>query len=624
MSAIRSKNPQRTRGTFGGLVRHIRDVAPKGILEKICCEVAPRRTVLAGPGKDVVKTSVAAANDCAGLGNGDTHDAPFNIAEHLPRRAEEAPGRLAVVCEAKGCGHRGSGRSAVTFAELETLTNRYANGLVDAGFRPGMRVLLMVRRGVEFIGLVFALFKIGAAPVLIDPGMGVGRMLECLKQVDLQGFVGIPLAHVIRVLRRSPFQSVKAVVTVGRRWFWAGPTLAELTSRAASTFALVRTRPDDPAAILFTSGSTGPAKGVVYEHGMFGAQVRMIQSRYGIEPGEIDLPTFPLFGLFSVAMGMTAVIPDMDASRPGHADPAKIVDAIQRHAATSSFGSPALWRRVARYCLDRGVRLPTLKRILVAGAPVSPSLIADLRAVLAAEADVHTPYGATESLPVSSISGKEVIDHTAARTRRGLGICVGRKNEGTDVRIIRVSDDPIAEWSSELLVGAGEIGEIVVSGPMVTKAYFGMTQATSAAKIQDGGRVWHRMGDVGYFDADGRLWFCGRKAHRVRVSAEQTLFSVCCEAIFNEHAEVGRSALVGIGPPTAQTPIIVIEPGSGRVPTGRRREQWTSELRQLAQAAEHTKGIWQVLFRRRLPVDVRHNAKINREALAVWAFTKCR
>jgi acyl-CoA synthetase (AMP-forming)/AMP-acid ligase II len=553
------------------------------------------------------------ANDAAASGDRTV----FNIASYLPRVAAERPNQSAVVLARS--------RDAITFSELESLSNRYANGLTTTGITRGTRVLVMVKPGFEFLGLIFALFKMGVVPVMIDPGMGVVRMLECIRTVDLHGFVGVPLAHVVRVLRPSAFKSVRSVVTVGKRWFWGGATLDQLERGASDHFAIAETKPTDTAAILFTSGSTGPAKGVIYEHGMFDAQVRMIQSFYEIEPGEIDLPTFPLFGLFSVAMGMTAVIPDMNAARPARVDPARIVEAIRDHGVTNTFGSPAIWKRVAPYCVEHGIVLPTLRRVLIAGAPVPWPVIEQLHQVLSAEADVHTPYGATESMPVSSISGRELLHLRSGAGGAGAGTCVGRPVPGTDAHVIRITDDPVREWSDELWVPDGEFGEIAVAGPVVTRAYFGLPNADALSKIHQGDKLWHRIGDIGYRDSEGRLWFCGRKSQRV-VTEHGTLFTDCCEGAFNEHPDVARSALVGVGPPGHQTPAIVIEPKPGRFPRGPRVRIFTRELLELIQALairqstiDIRQSLQHVLFHRSLPVDIRHNAKINREALARWA-----
>ena len=568
----------------------------------------------------------------------------WNVAAYLPVIAQRVPDQPAVVVTC-GRGRGGRARYAeLTFRQLEEQSNRYANGLTEIGIGRGMRVLVMVRPGLEFIGLIFALFKMGTVPILIDPGMGVRRMLACVRMVEPEAFVGIPVAHVVRVLRSGSFRAVRHAVTVGRRWFWGGPTLRGLGERSAGEFETVATRADETAAILFTSGSTGPPKGVVYEHGMFDAQVHAIRSHFGIEPGEVDLPALPLFALFSTAMGMTCVIPDMDPSRPAKVDPARIIEAVRDRAVTNTFGSPAIWHRVSRYCVERGIKLPTLRRILIAGAPVSPQLIERLHRVLAPSADVHTPYGATEALPVSSISGWEVLTdyHEATGWKAGPtdgraspaggtaspgcqcgGICVGRPLPGITLRVIQISDGPIEAWSDDLLVPNGEIGELVVRGDVVTKEYFRLEHETVLAKIHDCDGIWHRMGDVGYLDGQGRLWFCGRKAHRV-TTERGTMYTVPCEAVFNRHPEVYRSALVGVGPAGRQEPVIVIEPEPGRFPSRTRVMGFWEELLELGRGNELTRLIDQVLFHPAFPVDVRHNAKIDREALAAWAAEQLR
>jgi acyl-CoA synthetase (AMP-forming)/AMP-acid ligase II len=546
-----------------------------------------------------------------------------NVAWRLLRMATLAANERAVVVPVA----RDRGGRAIyayrTFAEMNALSDRYASGLSAYGLRRGMRVLLMVRPGFDFIALVFALFKMGVQPVLIDPGMGLRRLLECIQSVDAHGMIAVPLAHVVRLACRRRFAGMRYFVTVGRAAPWGGETLDRLARSASDRFEMTDTRADEPAAILFTSGSTGPAKGVVYEHGMFDAQVDLIQRSYGMMPGEIDLPTFPLFALFSAAMGMTSVIPDMDPSRPARVRPARIVEAIRDQHVTTSFGSPAMWRRVARYCVEHHIRLPSLRRVLIAGAPVAPAIIEDLRRVLDPVADVHTPYGATESLPVSSISGRELLRHGVERTRLGAGTCVGSPMLGVDVRIIRINDDTIPAWSDDLLVPDGEIGELAACGPAVTKEYYGRPDATAAAKIRDGDRIFHRIGDVGYRDADGRLWFCGRKAHRV-TTPDGVLYTDQCEPIFNRHPDVARSALVGVGAPRRQVPVMVIEPHAGRFPRPRRAEMFRRELLELARSCPHTSAINRFLFHPSLPVDVRHNAKINREALATWAARRVR
>ena len=528
-----------------------------------------------------------------------------NIASHLHSMAERFPRKDAIILCASG--------AKLTFEELDQESDRYAHGFTGVGITRGMRVALLVPPGREFFTLAFALFKMGAVLVLIDPGMGLKNMLRCLGEINPEAFIGIPSALALKTLTRT-LPTAKIKVTVGPRIFWGGHQLKKLRSKNNARYEMAVTRANDPAAILFTTGSTGLAKGALYRHGMFDAQVRTLQKQYGIGTDEIDLPTFPLFALFDPALGMTAVIPDMDPRKPGFVRPEKIIGPIIKYGVTHMFGSPALLDRVGRYGQAKGVKLPTLRRVISAGAPVPPPVLERFASMLNRGVEIHTPYGATEALPVATIGSAEIINDTSLETERGAGTCVGRPAGEIDIRIIGISDDAIEAWSPELLVTAGTVGEIVVRGPVVTREYFGREAATKLAKIPgEGDQVWHRMGDVGRFDETGRLWFFGRKAHRV-VTEAGTLFSDPCEGIMNTHPKVFRSALVGVGKPGQQRPVMCIE-----LKAGQRRGELENELRVLAASNSITSSIDTFLVHPKFPVDIRHNAKIFREKLAVWA-----
>ena len=501
--------------------------------------------------------------------------------------------------------------------------------------------MLAVKPGIEFVETVFALFRAGAVPVVVDPGMGKENMLKCIDEAQPTALVGIPLAHLLSKLKRAPFKHLKARVTVGRRWLWGGATLNQLRGRNVTGSNPAPTQVDTTAGILFTSGATGVPKGVVFTHGIFVGQTEMIRDAYNIQPGEIDVPCFALFALFSVAMGVTIVLPDIDFSRPGACDPAKVVAAINEHKATMSFGSPAVWKRVGPHIESSGKSMPTVKRILIAGAPVPYSTLAMFKGKLAPEGDLHTPYGATESLPFTSISAAEILGETMLETRAGAGTCVGKPMAGVQAKVIKLDTGPIESLDSITELPPGEIGEIIVSSAVTTQEYFNRPEATKLAKI--GGvdfqsasvvrassphadrmstPLWHRMGDTGYFDAQGRLWFTGRVNHRVE-TPNGTLYPIQVEAVFNNHDAVGRSALVGLGERPQQVPVIVVELHEGHIPAQDLKDRIERELLAMAQAHELTRAIKHVLFHDGpLPVDVRHNAKINRETIAIWAETQ--
>lgn len=545
-----------------------------------------------------------------------------NIAGRLRESARLAPDQKAVVCPT---GRDGSGKviySQLTFAELDEESDRLAAGLVALGVRPGSRLVLAVPPGLEFIALTFALFKSGAVAVLIDPGMGRSNIFDCLETVEPDGFVATPKAQAVRVLNRSRFLKAKFNVTVnGLRWFWGGATYRSLRKHAADSYLPAETESTDPAAIIFTSGSTGPPKGVLYEHGMFDAQVDLLRDHYAIRPGEVDLPGFPLFALFNSAMRVTTVIPDMDPTKPAQVDPKKILEAIRDQNVTQAFGSPAIWNRVGRHCEQTGEKLGTLRRVLSAGAPVPVPVIRRMRAAFEHDdADIFTPYGATESLPVASISGRTVLEETAARSAKGEGTCVGTLFPQVRLRIIEITDGPIEDLAQTRELPPGEIGEIIVQSPSTTREYFRRPDATAAAKIPDSdGGFWHRMGDVGWLDDQHRLWFCGRKAHIVETGSGR-MFTIPCEAIFNEHPNIFRSAVIGVGSKPNQEPVLIAEPEPGCWPDSSAEENTLrEELLVLGQASPITEPIETILFHRSLPVDVRHNVKIFREKLGPWA-----
>jgi acyl-CoA synthetase (AMP-forming)/AMP-acid ligase II len=591
-----------------------------------------------------------------------------NIAHHFALMAARAPQQCALKIP------RGRTRAgdidylAFSFAALAAETAAWQTRLADRGVRPGDRTLVMVRPGLPLIASVFALFALGAVPVVIDPGMSRKNFLACVARSRPRVLVGIPLAQVLSHIFRGSFRSIAVRVPV------SGSLTARIASGAPasrSSLQIADSRATDLAAILFTSGSTGAPKGVCYEHGMFEAQLGLLRATYGIEPGEVDLPLLPVFALFNPALGLTTIVPEVDPRRPAAADPAKIVQAIRQENVTNSFGSPTLWRKIAGYCLAQKITLPSLRRVLCAGAPVPADLWQNSQGWLP-NGQLHSPYGATEALPISTISNNEVssllksqIPNAQIQNPAGApeafgtcdmelgtsgaiatvgGACVGRPLGGIEIKIIALTDAPLASLADARELPPGEIGEIIVCGPVVTKLYDALPEATAMAKIQitnhksqntagapgapdsfgicdlgfgisaPPGAVWHRMGDCGYLDADDRLWFCGRKAERVETAAGP-LYTEPCEQVFRAHPRVTRCALIGLGPRGTQRPALVVE---GEIVEA---QAFARELRALAIEHPQTVAINAFYFHPAFPVDVRHNAKIHRLTLATWATT---
>jgi acyl-CoA synthetase (AMP-forming)/AMP-acid ligase II len=537
----------------------------------------------------------------------------INIAHALTRQAEAQPETTALILPKKRSGDRWSDQRW-SYRELNELTDRLAAGLQAYGITKGTRVAFMVPPSLEFFALFFALFKAGAVPVLVDPGIGLKPLKTCLAEAEPEVFIGVTRAQIARLLFGWARGSIRQTITVGPRPFWVGLKYRDLLAASDADFRVPDVSADDEAAILFTSGSTGIPKGVVYRHRMFAAQVELMREAFGMEPGEVDLPTFPPFALFDPALGMTTVVPIMDFTQPAKADPDMLVSLIEQYGVTNLFGSPALMNTLSRHLEKHGIRLPGVRRALSAGAPVPPSVIERMHGALDPWSDIHTPYGATEALPVATVAGRELVGELSDGNRSGKGICVGRPLSANTVRIIPISDEPIdlTEYAGEM--PDGEIGEICVSGPTVTDTYWKREAQTRTAKMTDSqGRIWHRMGDLGWLDTDGRIWFCGRKSERV-VTPEGTLFTECVEGPVNAVEGVFRSALVGVGEKGCQEAVIVIEPEPDAD-----REGVEAAVREVLSRDWLTREIRRVLFKDDFPVDIRHNAKIRRQDLASWA-----
>ncbi|MDR1296523.1 MAG: AMP-binding protein [Deltaproteobacteria bacterium] len=558
----------------------------------------------------------------AGSREGAERQAPpetFNISSLMTRVAGRTPERTAVN------NRRGPdclGRTRITYAELDRDSDVLGAALAAGPLRPGDRVVVMAPPGPDFFVTIFGLFKAGLVPVMVDPGMGLKKMLSCLAEGQAAGLVGVKLAHLASLILPRYFVGLKYRLTIGRPLFWGGDSLAALLAkgdRGPEGALPAPTLASDTAAVLYTSGATGPAKGTIYTHSMFRAQVGLIGGAFEMRDGGVDLSTFPLFSLFTSALGLTAVIPNMNPVKPGSADPRKLTQTIVEEKCTSVFASPALLSRLAGYLRENDVKLELLDRVISAGAPIKPQIAVDFAAALAPGGRLWTPYGATEGMPLTSIEAAEIAE-VRGMTEQGFGVCLGRPLPGHKMAVIAITDNQLGSFSAKSILPMGEVGEIVASGPVVAEKYFQRPRETEMSRVTGPDKAfWRRMGDLGWQDAQGRVWFCGRKSQRV-VAEKAVFYTVSCEAIFNNHPRVRRSALVGVGPAGGATPAMIIEPESRL-----NKKQWAAmveELKALGRSNPRTRAIDCFLPHRNFPVDIRHNAKINREKLSRWAAAR--
>jgi olefin beta-lactone synthetase len=534
-----------------------------------------------------------------------------NIALNLPKLALEFPNKAAV--KFAGMRPNSNGKfeyQQLTFSELENRSLYFAHRLLAIGLRPGMKVLMFVRPSLHFSAITFALFRAGLVPIFIDPGMGKENLLRAIEQIQPDGLIAEKQVHWLAKIYSKVFKSIRYQVTIsGSTWWnfnrplhsiekWIKES-KEKNHQAYKKPLMQEVRGEDSAAILFTSGGTGIPKGVLYTHDIFNAQVESLQALFHLGPEEIDLPGFPLFSLFTITMGMTSAIPSMDPSHPAQANPEYLVKNILDNKATFLAGSPAIWKNVATYCRENKIVLPSVKYLVMFGAPIPLSLHESFKDILP-NGDSYTPYGATECLPVANISGKELEGEISHQVIQGRGTCVGSPAPHTRIEIIEITDDIIGHEDQMKILGPGQLGEICILSRTVTPEYVGMADKTAEAKIQSSeGKLWHRMGDIGFMDHQNRLWFCGRKSHLIRME-NKTIPTIPIESIINQIPGIKKSALIC----PIKDPIIVIE--------GKKDTSVENIIRDSLANDSRLRDIKGIQFLDKFPVDIRHNIKIDR------------
>jgi acyl-CoA synthetase (AMP-forming)/AMP-acid ligase II len=540
-----------------------------------------------------------------------------NIASRLPKLAELHPERVAVSAPIGGKPNKQGffEYETLTFKEIEERSNLYANNLLKMGLKKGQRVLLFIRPSLDFSAVTFAVFKAGLIPVFIDPGMGRKNLLKAVTHIQPDGLIAEPEVHFLRLLFRRPFRSIKYFVTT------KGLTWSSMQSLKTWKQSQVKTpspvlemmAPEDSAAILFTSGGTGIPKGVRYTHKIFNSQVDKLKEMFSLGPDEVDLPGFPLFSLFTITMGMKSAIPAMNPSKPAQCNPAWLVKNIIDHQASFVAGSPAIWKRVATYCLENKITLPSVKYLVMFGAPIPLSLHEDFKKILS-RGDTFTPYGATECLPVANISGTEVLKYHSNDMNKGLGTCVGYPAPDTTVKVAPITDAAFTNEEDLTWLETNQLGEICILSDTVTPEYVDMPQKTAEAKIyRKDGKIWHRMGDLGRIDESGKVWFCGRKSHRIEF-ADQILPSVPQETPFYQLPFIKKCAYVGPVIKGEMTPSLIIEPH--KTLNSKEKKKMEFEIVEWAKNNMPQTPLKRVYFHSQFPVDVRHNIKIDRLKLS--------
>ncbi len=515
----------------------------------------------------------------------------------------------------------------ITWADLATAVDEVAAGLVATGARPGERVSLLVRPGVDLTVLLYACLRVGLVAVVADAGLGLRGLTRAIRSAAPAHLAavhpGLGAAWALRWPgRRIAVGSAPGgplVRAAGLRLARALP-LEHLRARgrdelAAGTPLPPPPGPEDDAVVVFTSGSTGPAKGVVYTHRRMAAMRDAFGATAGVGPTTPLVAAFAPFALIGASLGTTCAVPATDVTKPSTLTASALADAVAAVGAAAVFASPAALANVAATAegLDAAQRraLSGVRTLLSAGAPVDPAVLA-AAAALVPSATAHTPYGMTEALAVTDVTLEEL---TAAGP--GEGVLVGHPVPGARVAVAPL--DAAGEPTGALSTEPGVTGEVAVSAPHVKDRYDQLwdTQRRSA---QDPG--WHRTGDVGHLDADGRLWVEGRLAH-VLVTADGVLTPVGAEQRVQRLDAVRRAAVVGVGPRGAQAPVVVLEAagaaGSAGGAGGPRPGPAPLDLVAAVREAAAPAPVSAVLVVAALPTDVRHRSKIDRARVAAWA-----
>ncbi len=477
---------------------------------------------------------------------------------------------------------------SISFADLDRRVRDLAVGLTLDGVRPGDRVAVLIPPGIDLMVAVYACWRAGASIVVADAGLGLRRMADALRSAGPDHVIGIPRALL----------AVRALRVPGRRI----EDLSMLESRGRGGPDLVDPDTDHEAAVLFTSGATGPPKGVVYRHSQLLAQLAAVRRVMDLGEGDRLVAAFAPFALYGPALGVPAAVPDMDVTKPATLTAAKLAEAVAAIGATVVFASPAALRNVVATADDLdeagSAALHGVRRVLSAGAPVPAALLRRVQA-LVPQAELHTPYGMTECLPVADI---ELAGIEAAGV--GNGVCVGRPIDGVSVRVAALAADGTA--GPDLVDQAGTTGEVCVAADHVKDRYDRRWAAEHASRRNPG---WHRTGDVGHLDGEGRLWIEGRLVH-VITTADGPLTPVGIEQRVEALPEVRSAAAVGVGPAGAQQLVVVVEHGRD----GLADPELAAAVRAVAE-----QPVAAVLTITKLPVDIRHASKIDRAEVARWA-----
>lgn len=497
----------------------------------------------------------------------------------------------------KGVAFARANAAPLTFEELRVRVERFAGGLSGAGFGSGDKAVFMLPMSPDlYVGVLGAL-TVGGVAVFVDPWVSLRRIAALAAAAGAKAFVGSPKAHLLRLLtpalRRIPLTIASGPV--------ARPFARHRLGAMHGHHQLALMSPDASALITYTTGSTGAAKGVNRTHAILGAQHDVIRREFPAIAGDVDLTTFPVFALSNLAAGITTVIPPVDLRRVASASGDRVLKAVRACGVTTLAASPPLFDVLADHIRARGITPPAPRRIVTGGAPVRDDQLRRWRGVWP-RTEIVIAYGSSEAEPVAGIGADERV-----ALGGGRGYCVGRPVHALNIKLIPIARGPVTELRELPRIGDA-VGELVVSGPHVCRDYVGDVRAFAENKVRDAnGVVWHRMGDTGYFDAQGRFWLVGRVHSTIERAGVPIHPQIMEQAAQGEDANIRKVAAVGM-PDEAlgERVVLVVESDSTAVEAVVRARLGEAKLAPVDAV---------VVTRTPLPVDPRHNSKIDYQRL---------
>lgn len=487
-------------------------------------------------------------------------------------------------------------KSVITFQELDELSSRLAAGFDAKSLRARDRVIVLTSISLMLYASLIALFKLGATVVFLDPQTGYKQLNHAIELANARAFIGtrraLWLGNFLPALRHIPYK----FLSEGN-----GKNSLQHLGQTFSPRTIISKVDDDlPALITFTGGSTdSSSRGVLRSHRLLIEQHRALSRILPTQENDVDLPAFPVATLHNLASGITGVIPDFPFRRPDAVQPEKILRQIETHRITTASGSPAYWRAIVRYCLENRLTL-NLRRVVMGGAPTAPELMQQLSRV-APNAEIINLYGSSEAEPVARWSFEDVSNEMTRCIETGSGIPLGRPVAEVCVRVL---DKNHNEQS------INQVGEIWVSGRHVARGYFSNPDADAINKRLDAeGRLWHRMGDMGYQDEDGWLWLVGRVTTAIMRDGKP-IYPVPVETVIGKLPFIRRAALVGVADDLFGERARLFVEFSKDISLPK---DWRAQIESLLIQCDWV--VDEICPIRKIPMDARHNSRIDYQRL---------